>query len=200
MSAVVTRRRSSRRPSSRLAAAVGAVGLALALAACGSSEPDTVEEAVAEAAGEVPEDPSAAPTPAAPASADEAGPSELRSAKSLGVGDCLAHLPTPAELDADAIPVADCAGVHGADIYALADLSELGEEYPGFYEVYAALSDECGNAYLDHFGGPVDETGIVFDGLAPDEESWAAGETETICMAFSVASEYYSGELEAEEK
>ena len=212
-----------RRRSARLTAAVGAMGLALALAACGSSEPDTVEEAVAEAAGsEVPEAledvaesldevevPSDVPTPETyeeykenqAASEDEAEqPGSGGSGDMPAVGDCLDHLPTKAEVDAGAVEVVDCGAEHAADVYAIAEMGRLGVDYPGFDELYAGLNDGCGTAYLDHFGGPVKDTGIVFNFVTPDEQDWANGETDVFCFAMPVGMETYSGELEAEDR
>lgn len=220
MSAVV------RRPSSRLVGALGAVALALALAACGSSGPDTAEEAVAEAAArdDVPEAvedfaesmgetevPSDFPTPetyeeykanqeSQAATEDEAGQSEPGSGNSPGVGECLDHFPTSAEVDAGAIEIVDCAGEHAADVYAVVEMERLGAEYPVFDELYAALLDDCGNAYLDHWGGPVTDTGIQFNFVTPSRADWEDGETDVFCYAYPDDLEDYSGELQAADR
>jgi hypothetical protein len=218
-----------RRPRARLAGTLAAAGLALALAACGSDEPGSAEEAIAEAAAgdDVPEavkdyaeslDETEVPSDwpehetyeeykeRQRSSGDDAGSSASEpstgssSSRDLpAVGECLDHFPTSAEVDAGEVAVVDCAGEHAADVYAIVQMDRLGEEYPVFDELYTALTEDCGNTYLDHFGGPVVDTGIAFNFVTPSRVNWADGDTDVFCYAYPVTLDTYSGELQVTE-
>ena len=120
------------------------------------------------------------------------------SGASPSVGDCLEHLPLGAEdTDAEA-PITDCAGEHAAEIYSVVELGDLGPEYPAPTVLFDAANERCGDAYLERFGAPVTDTGIMFNHVGPTHDTWDDGDTDMYCYAYPVGMEIFSGELKAE--
>lgn len=96
---------------------------------------------------------------------------------SLAVGDCL-NIQTP-NAPNDRLSV-DCELEHDAEVYAA--LVAEGDSFPGEEIIQATAYDSCGSSFESFIGVPYNDSVLSFTYLYPTEETWIAGDRETLCI------------------
>lgn len=146
------------------------MAVALVVSSCSGDDDDLSSPATA---------PTAPPVTAGPVAAVD-----------LVVGDCLAGLVIGAaeRRRIDAARVVSCESDHELEVFAMFGLVDADFErtepgvYPGQQRVVAAADEGCTNRFED-LG--VDEEAFGLIALWPTDRSWAAGDRDVACAAFS---------------
>jgi len=100
---------------------------------------------------------------------------------SIEVGDCLN---LPSELNAvQSVEGVTCNQAHGAQAYAVFDLTGFGDAFPGS----AAFDEQAGAGCLDKFesfvGIPYEQSELYVTTLEPTEETWVqVDDREIVCL------------------
>jgi molecular chaperone DnaK len=105
--------------------------------------------------------------------------SEETSVADIEVGQCFNG-------DANDLDVVDCAEPHAAELFAVAPAADASVPYPGADQARTDGGNACALQLVAYYGG---ETGVAaangleLSPIAPSQEQWDAGDTETYCLA-----------------
>ena len=105
----------------------------------------------------------------------------------LVAGDCVVgEAFGGAQPEATEGSVVDCATEHDAEVVGLVTYEQgPGEPYPGQEQVAAFAEDNCATTFESYVGTPFGESEYQLLTLWPTEDSWAEGDREAVCLAFS---------------
>ncbi|WP_341952432.1 septum formation family protein [Salinibacterium sp. TMP30] len=119
------------------------------------------------------------------------GPGTTQDVFSLTVGDCEAA--SPAEGEVSETTVIDCAEPHQGEIYAASYLPE--GDFPGGAAIEAQADNDCYTEFESFVGAYVSDSMYDFSWYYPTEQSWADGDREILCIAYSPDGEDIIGSL-----
>ncbi|WP_232831948.1 septum formation family protein [Nocardiopsis sp. FIRDI 009] len=187
----------------RTALGLLAVGVALALSACGpvpllppalsageTDEPEPVDPP--EPTGPEPR-PTSEPTHT-PEPPEPSGPESV-SVFDLEEGDCITDYTIAGDESISEVPVVDCAEPHIYEIYYAGDLD--GDEYPGEEEVVEMTSERCEEEFAEFVGVPSERSELDHSWLFPTEDGWNGDDDrEILCLVHERGDGQVSGSLE----
>lgn len=114
----------------------------------------------------------------------------------LEAGDCV-NLPVDVEDAIEDLPVRDCAEPHDAEVYAIDDLTNDADDYPGMDAVANDTERTCaGDAFERYVGTDVASSRYGYYYLFPSEESWVQGDREYVCMVISIDGSTLTGSVQ----
>lgn len=101
------------------------------------------------------------------------------------VGDCLALDMNASEVG-DLNPV-DCATSHTAEVF-----HKFTSELSAFdlNAVWEESDEQCYNAFESYIGSAYETSMVDFSYIYPTSQTWAAGDRETICLAYEIDENY----------
>jgi hypothetical protein len=104
------------------------------------------------------------------------------------VGECIESL-SDLTGQISELPEVDCDEPHEGEVIFLFEHDDA-DEFPGLAEVTTEAEEECeGDAFEDYIGVSFDETAILVQPITPTEETWDAGDRESVCVAHLLGEE-----------
>ncbi|MGH9260199.1 MAG: septum formation family protein, partial [Acidimicrobiales bacterium] len=97
----------------------------------------------------------------------------------IDVGECFTGGPNDVE-------TVDCSEPHQFELFAVATAPDPAAAYPGEETAYTDGGNACVMALIDYYGATADVAtadGLELAPVAPTEEQWTDGETDTDCLA-----------------
>ena len=137
-----------------------------------SSAPSDPVESTAPASSGA--DTSAEPSGTASAGAD----GEETSVFDLEVGDCFTSDTTLL----DTVVVVDCEDPHVYEVYDVGDVESADDAYPGDAEMGETASAQCQDAFEAYVGIAYEDSRWYVTSIPPNEETWAEGDREVVCL------------------
>jgi hypothetical protein len=109
----------------------------------------------------------------------------------LKVGDCIVETDWDSQLDGGGVEVVDCDESHTDELYAR--IVHEDADFPGEDEVLAFAGDACKEAFESYVLGSYEESDLDYSYTAPSEETWAAGDRESLCFLFDIEGDPLTG-------
>jgi molecular chaperone DnaK len=106
---------------------------------------------------------------------------EETSVADVDVGDCFNG-------DANDLDVVECAEPHGAELFAVVPAADASVPYPGAEQARTDGGNACALQLVAYYGaetGVAAGNGLELSPIAPSQEQWDDGDTETYCLAVS---------------
>lgn len=99
----------------------------------------------------------------------------------IAVGDCL-NLPSEFN-EVQSVEGVPCSQPHGAQAFAVFDLTGFGDEFPGSAGFEQQASEGCYGRFERFVGVPYEESELYVQTLEPTEGSWVQmGDREIVCL------------------
>lgn len=102
-------------------------------------------------------------------------------AMNLGVGTCFDEPGTARIAALDTVP---CDQPHYGEVFDVASVALLGDEYPDATDLSEFAGLRCMNAFRNYVGGTPAESGLAVNWLVPSPEAWASGERNIMCVLY----------------
>ena len=103
-------------------------------------------------------------------------------ATELEVGQCVA-LPSETATEVFRFDDQDCDEPHEAEVFAVGDLGDGDDPYPGIDEVNRMIEDLCRPEFADYVGIEYDRSVFVVTTVYPQEDTWGLNQ-EYACIAY----------------
>jgi Septum formation len=106
---------------------------------------------------------------------------EETSVADIDVGDCFNG-------DANDLDVVECAEPHAAELFAVVPAADASVPYPGAELARTDGGNACALQLVAYYGaetGVAAGNGLELSPIAPSQEQWDDGDTETYCLAVS---------------
>jgi hypothetical protein len=119
---------------------------------------------------------------------------EETSVADIEVGQCFTG-------DANDLDVVDCAEPHAAELFAVAPAADASVPYPGVDQARTDGGNACALQLAAYYGaetGVAAANGLELSPIAPTQEQWDAGETETYCLAVDADGGSLQGSIQGE--
>jgi Septum formation len=124
-------------------------------------------------------------------SADDLADPSLTAWDDLKVGDCILEDDWEAQLGGGGVQVVDCTEEHTDELFAIAIHTD--GSFPGEEEILSRADDACRQAFEGYVGTPYEESDYDFSYTAPSEETWTAGDRESLCFLFDLEGDPLTG-------
>ncbi|HEY5519718.1 MAG TPA: septum formation family protein [Candidatus Limnocylindrales bacterium] len=101
----------------------------------------------------------------------------------LKVGDCFNYLnTTDANGDSINVPAAvDCARPHSDEVFSVFDYPNA-SGFPGYEQIGTVQQSRCEADFATYVGTTYDKTSYTINYDAPDEQAWATGDHQIMCL------------------
>ena len=100
---------------------------------------------------------------------------------SIEVGDCLNDADVSEEVST--VPIVDCAEAHDSEAYYAEDITD--GDFPGQDSIVSSAESICEPQFTTFVGLADADSAYTYSYYYPTEESWAAGDREILCVAYS---------------
>ena len=160
---------------------LGALLLALAIAASACTSGDSSDSPLASSAASVAVSPSdeTSESPVASGPASSAPEGESTAANDLVPGDCF----NTDGSQVDEVSVVDCEQPHFYEAFLNYDMTQGDDEaYPGDEAVLNDADGECRPAFEEYVGTPYDDSTLYITVIRPSESTWGEGDRTVICV------------------
>jgi hypothetical protein len=109
----------------------------------------------------------------------------------LEIGDCVLETDWDTQLDGGGVKAVDCDEEHTDELFQIV-VHEDGA-FPGSDELLALADSACQDAFEGYVGASLEASGYDYSFTAPSEETWAAGDRESLCFLFDFKGELRTG-------
>jgi actin-like ATPase involved in cell morphogenesis len=119
---------------------------------------------------------------------------EKQSVADVEVGECFNG-------DANDVDVVDCAEPHAAELFAVAPAADASIPFPGDDQARTDGGNACALELVAYYGAETSTAaanGLELTPIAPTQEQWDAGETDTYCVAVSAEGGSLQGSIQGE--
>jgi hypothetical protein len=110
---------------------------------------------------------------------------------SIKVGDCLNDAAKTGQVST--VPTVDCSSPHDSEAYFTNRLPDGG--YPGDSTVTSGAETICAPAFTSFIGKAVAHSNYNYSYYVPTSDSWASGDREVVCVAFTNSGDRVTGTL-----
>jgi hypothetical protein len=109
----------------------------------------------------------------------------------LNVGDCIVETDWDGQLAGGGVEVVDCAEEHTDELFAVVAHDDTA--FPGEEEILTLADDACQQAFEGYVGASYQESDYDFSYIAPSEDTWKAGDRESLCFLFDFEGDPLTG-------
>ncbi|MGH9117222.1 MAG: septum formation family protein [Acidimicrobiales bacterium] len=115
-----------------------------------------------------------------------APPPEPVSVFELEAGMCIESIDAAQGSSLEEVDVVDCDAAHEAEVFSVFDIEGADDElFPGTSTVEATAATGCEERYDEYVGISFQDSRLQATYLAPNEQTWAQGDREVVCIAFA---------------